>query len=414
MKDSGIEWIGEIPEDWEVTPLGKYFRNRVEKVSDLDFEPLSVTKQGVVKQLENAAKSANHNDRKKVCMNDFVINSRSDRKQSCGLSPYEGSVSLINIVLEINDLFPNYVKYLLDNYGFAEEFYRWGTGIVADLWSTRFDLMKKIPLPIPLESEQQAIANFLDQKVSEIDHILEKTRESIEEYKKYKQSLITEAVTKGLNPDVEMKDSGIEWIGEIPKHWEVERIKNNFTVLSGATPKSENSEYWDGDITWATPADYKTEDVYIFNTKRTITEEGLSSCGTNLVPKDSIIVSNRAPIGAIALAGVELCTNQGCKALVRKKNISTKFIYYYLSVMSSPLNMLGRGTTFMELSTSDLNNLYIPIGPIDEQYKIIDYLDSKCIGIYKLIYKKRQLLSDLETYKKSLIYECVTGKREVD
>jgi len=138
MKDSGVEWIGEIPEDWGLETIGKIFHNRNEKVSDYDFEALSVTKIGIVPQLENAAKSDNHNDRKKVCVGDFVINSRSDRKMSAGVSTLEGSVSLINLVLYSDKVLPAYSNYLLKNYAFAEEFYRWGTGIVADLWSTRY------------------------------------------------------------------------------------------------------------------------------------------------------------------------------------------------------------------------------------------------------------------------------------
>lgn len=225
MKDSGVEWIGEIPEDWDILPLGNCFNERNEKVSDYDWEPLSVTKQGIVKQLETAAKSDAHDARKKVCERDFVINSRSDRKQSCGVSPYDGSVSLINIVLSSRFLNTEYVKYLLKNYGFAEEFYRWGTGIVADLWSTKYERMKKIMLPIPDETEQQKIADFLDEKVGEIDSVIVKTKETIEDYKKYKQAIITDAVTKGLNPNVEMKESKNSYLGTIPAHWVEKRLR---------------------------------------------------------------------------------------------------------------------------------------------------------------------------------------------
>ncbi|MBM6822833.1 restriction endonuclease subunit S, partial [Fusobacterium mortiferum] len=225
MKDSGVEWIGEIPREWRTLPLGNCFLERIEKVSDKEWEPLSVTKKGIFKQLENVAKSDAHDSRKKVCKGDFVINSRSDRKQSCGLSDFDGSVSLINIVLKNIFYKAEYTKYLLKNDGFAEEFYRWGSGIVADLWSTKYSKMKKIILPVPSLEEQEKIANYLDKKVSDIDLIIEKTRATIEDYKKYKQSIITEAVTKGINPNVEMKDSGVEWIGEVPREWEVKKLK---------------------------------------------------------------------------------------------------------------------------------------------------------------------------------------------
>lgn len=195
MKDSGIEWIGKIPKHWKVMPLGNYFSERKELVSDYDFEPLSVTKKGIVKQLESAAKSNNHDGRKRVCEGDFVINSRSDRKQSCGLSQFEGSVSVINIVLESKGLDKLYIKYLLDNYGFAEEFYRWGTGIVADLWSTRYDRMKRIMLPIAPVGEQQDIAEFIEHRADEIDKLIDKKESLLSELEAYKKSLIYEYVT---------------------------------------------------------------------------------------------------------------------------------------------------------------------------------------------------------------------------
>src|SRR5690625_1841230 len=136
MKDSGIEWIGEIPEDWEVSKIGSHYIERTDKVSDLDFEPLSVTKNGIVPQLETAAKSSNHNNRKLVLKNDFVINSRSDRKMSAGISSMDGSVSVIDTVLYSNTIDRGYTKYLLKNYSFVVEFFICGTVIVDELWST--------------------------------------------------------------------------------------------------------------------------------------------------------------------------------------------------------------------------------------------------------------------------------------
>ena len=172
LVDSGIDWIGKIPANWNIQPLGLYLKERKEKVSDIDYEPLSVTKNGIVPQLENAAKSDAHDQRKKVCKFDFVINSRSDRKQSCGLSYLEGSVSLINTVLKIYNYYPEYIKYALDNNMFSEEFYRNGHGIVADLWTTKYSEMKHIRIPEPNYDEQKNIANFLDKQSTKIDEII--------------------------------------------------------------------------------------------------------------------------------------------------------------------------------------------------------------------------------------------------
>ena len=151
MKDSGVEWIGAVPSSWQTLTIGSLFKVRNEKVNDVDYPPLSVSKGGIVPQMENVAKSDASDNRKMVLANDFVINSRSDRKQSCGVSPLNGSVSLINIVLypaKDAPIIPAYLNYLMKNHGFAEEYYRWGHGIVADLWTTRWQEMKSILLPI--------------------------------------------------------------------------------------------------------------------------------------------------------------------------------------------------------------------------------------------------------------------------
>ena len=196
MKDSGIPWIGKIPVEWKFTRIGSLYGLRVEKVSDLDFQPLSVTKLGIVPQLETTAKTNAHDDRKLVKVGDFVINSRSDRRGSCGISKYEGSVSLINTILyPIAEMNPQYYNWLFHTKEFADEFYRWGHGIVDDLWTTGWQDMKNIVIVQPSLSEQRRIADYLDAKCAELDTIIEKKEQLIEELGSYKKSLIYEYVT---------------------------------------------------------------------------------------------------------------------------------------------------------------------------------------------------------------------------
>ena len=199
-KDSGIAWIGNIPEHWEVKKLGHLYIPRNEKVSDQDYPALSVTMQGVLLQLENVAKTNDGDNRKLVKIGDFAINSRSDRRGSCGISKYDGSVSLINIVLTpINDMNPVYYEWLFHSSLFSDEYYRWGHGIVNDLWTTRWQEMKNIQIVAPPLHEQQLIAAYLDQKCGEIDELITLQEEMITKLQSYKQSVITEAVTKGLD-----------------------------------------------------------------------------------------------------------------------------------------------------------------------------------------------------------------------
>ena len=226
-KPSGVKWLGEIPEHWEVKRLASYFTERRVKVSDKDFEPLSVTKLGVFPQWENVAKTNDGDNRKLVKKGDFVINSRSDRKGSSGISDRDGSVSLINIVLQPRKtILAQFSNYLLKSYRFIEEYYRNGRGIVADLWTTRYDEMKMIKLAIPPLKEQEAIADYLDTATAKIDAAIAQQQKMIDLLNERKQIIINRAVTKGLNPNAKMKDSGVEWIGEVPEGWEVRRLKH--------------------------------------------------------------------------------------------------------------------------------------------------------------------------------------------
>lgn len=196
LKSSGLRWIPYIPVHWEIKRIRNFFKYRNEKVSEVDFAPLSVTKNGVIPQMESVAKSlAEGETRKKVCKYDFVVNSRSDRKGSCGTSPLDGSVSSIYIVLEPQNISPDFANYYFRCNDWIEEFYRNGKGIVADLWTTNYATMRNIEIAIPPIKEQQEIAIYLDEKCAKIDTIIEKTKLKIERLKELKCSLINEVIT---------------------------------------------------------------------------------------------------------------------------------------------------------------------------------------------------------------------------
>lgn len=206
-----------------------------------------------------------------------------------------------------------------------------------------------------------------------------------------------------------MKDSGIEWIGEIPEGWKSIFCKYIFNVISGSTPESSKKEYWDGEINWITPADYKTDDKYVCKGKRNITLAGYNSCSTNLIPKNSIIFSKRAPIGTVCINSTELCTNQGCLACVsHNKNVNIDYYYYLFSIGTEHYNLLGSGTTFKEISATAFENSKLLLPPLAEQHKIADFLDAKCSKIDALKKDITAQIEILEQYKKSVITEAVT------
>lgn len=200
------------------------------------------------------------------------------------------------------------------------------------------------------------------------------------------------------------KGSGVEWLGEIPAHWEVKPLKRVLKVFNGSTPKSSEPEYWDGDIPWVTPEDLgELASVEISGTKRYITQAGYESCGTNLVPTGSLVLSTRAPIGHLAIAAVALCTNQGCRALVPRSNIRSRFSYYVLYASRQELVSLGQGSTFMELGKPELETLIFPFPKTEEQQAIADFLDEETSRIDELIAKKQRLIELLQEQRTALI-----------
>jgi type I restriction enzyme S subunit len=207
----------------------------------------------------------------------------------------------------------------------------------------------------------------------------------------------------------EYKDSGIEWLGEIPEHWETKTIKRLFKVYNGSTPKSSEPIYWDGAIPWVTPEDLgELSSNEIDNTKRNITEAGYSSCGTTMVPVGSLVLSTRAPIGHLAIAQVDLCTNQGCRSLVPYGNISHNFGFYVLYSARQELVSFGQGSTFMELGKSKLEAVSLALPSIEEQQAIADYLDAETAHIDQLVEKKKRLIALLEEQRTAMITQAVT------
>lgn len=203
------------------------------------------------------------------------------------------------------------------------------------------------------------------------------------------------------------KPSGVEWIGDIPEKWSIKKIKHLFNVYAGATPETKNKNYWDGDIVWITPADYKTVDKIILGGSRNITKEGLNSCNTQIVPKGSLIFSKRAPIGTVAISGVELCTNQGCLSCV-SKCVNTTFFYYAISVFTEIFDMLGSGATFKEISADSFVNVKLPVPSSLEQEIIVSYLDAKCAKIDNVLSVQQKRIELLKELKQSIITNAVT------
>ena len=413
-KDSGVEWVGEIPISWDVTRVKKHFNERKEKVNDIDFPPLSVTKNGIFPQLDNVSKSDNHNDRKRVCKNDFVINSRSDRKGSSGLSQLDGSVSLINIVLEPKSINPSYSEFLFKSKDFIEEFFRNGKGIHWDLWSTRYSELQNIKIPSPPLPEQQQIVSFLDTKTSLIDSLIEKTQRKIELLKEKRTSLINEVVTKGLNPNVEMKDSGVEWIGEIPNHWEKSCVRY--------VTQEHRQGYYSSDS--YTEEGLRVVRITDLNDDRTISIENSPFYQLSDLEEERFILKSgdflfprTGGVGRFGIFNDTIPSIYG-SFLIRfrfSEEVVNQFMRYYFDsgvYLNQILSEIHGGVN-QNVHVENIKDCKIFYPKKLEQQQIVEYLDEQTQKIDKTISIEEKRIKLLKEYRQSLISEVVTGKLKV-
>ena len=407
MKDSGIAWVGEIPKEWEIGRIGGLYELRNQKVSDKDFIPLSVTMKGILPQLETAAKTNDGDNRKLVRKGDFAINSRSDRRGSCGISDYDGSVSLINTILKPrNQMNARYYNWLFHTPLFADEFYKWGHGIVDDLWTTNWGEMKKISIPAPSLNEQQRIAEFLDRACGKIDGLKADIQAQIDTLEQYKRSIITEAVTHGLNPSAPMKECSVSWARQIPQHWKVMPNKHLMTKIKNICPI-----YKGGDILSLTMYGVIVRDLDAGG-KMPSSFDGYQYIkkGNLLMCLFDIDVTPRC-IGIIKQNGI---TSPAYSQFKIKKIANARFYYYYYLMLDYTKELLHLAKNLRHSLTEDqLGTIKQLVPPLDEQQEIADYLDNKCAEIEQIIADKKTQIETLDGYKKSLIYEYVTGKKEV-
>lgn len=417
-KDSGVEWLGEIPSHWDLTRLGTRFEERKTKVSDKDFPPLSVTKNGTIPQLDSAAKSNDGDNRKLVKTGDFVINSRSDRKGSSGIAYQDGSVSLIYIVMEPKGIHSIYCNYLLKSYNFIEEFYRMGHGIVADLWTTRYDEMKAIMVGIPSLEEQTAIADFLDRKTALIDQAIGIKHKQIDLLKERRQILIHKAVTRGLNPNVKMKESGVEWIGEIPEHWTITLLKRFCHKITDGSHHSPQTQFEGRNYISVKDVD-SDGNINLINCKKINEKDFKELVRNGSQPKiNDILLTKDGTIGRAAIVD----KNNDFVALSSLgiitpdlKLVLPQYLSLYLTseINVSQMFSLIAGSALTRLTIEKINNLITIIPPLNEQFNIINYVKPLVNKIATAISLKEQEIEKLKEYKATLINSAVTGKIKV-
>lgn len=417
MKDSGIEWCGMVPEDWNVVPNKYVMYKKKDLCTKYNGEDiLSLTMEGViVRDLDAGGKMPAtfdgyqiiHPNNLLMCLFDYDVTPRC-----IGLIKNEGLTS------------PAYSQFILKNGNVAKYYYYYY--LMIDNTKELLHLAKNlrhsfteeqlgaINTPVPPIEIQKRIADFLDKKCGEIDNLYSTIEKQIETLEEYKKSVIREAVTMGLNPNVEMKDSGVEWIGNIPVHWKVKKIKYSATLTRGVfghRPRND-PKYYDGDYPFIQTGDVASANKYIETFSQTLSELGKSV--SKEFKKGTIAFTLAANVGDAAILDFDSYFPDSVMAIIPNKNINNVYLYYILSVMKTEFLKVAIVNTQMNLNVERVGNVYIPITFNDsEQREIVNYLDLKCTEIDGAITDKKQQLETIEQYKKSLIYEYVTGKKEV-
>lgn len=422
MKESGIEWVGLMPDTWSVIP-NKYVmhkeKNLCEKWTGEDV--MSLTMNGViVRDLQNPTGKmpATFDDYQYIedgdllmCLFDIDVTPRC-----VGKVTHNGVTSPAYSNFKVHDNASRdyfYYYYLMvDN---TKELLHLAKNLRHSFTEEQLGQLK---VPMPPLSEQQAIADYLDETCSQIDEIIAEAKASIDEYKELKQSVIFEAVTKGLDKNVEMKDSGVEWIGEIPVDWNIAKINRVAWTTSGATPlRSKETEYYDNAvIRWVRTLDLNNG--HVTDSSEKITETALKNSSCSIMPVKTVCVAMYGGSGTIGKSGileVECATNQAiCSIVSDKKVLNPDYLHYVIMAVRKYWMKYAVGTRKdPNINQQIIAQMRIPIPQLSKQDIIVNHLDKVTDKCDSLISEKESLINDLEAYKKSLIYEVVTGKRRV-
>ena len=426
-KDSGIAWIGEIPGEWEVCRLkdtsSLYTGNSIKDEKKDYYEDKNDARPYIAtKDIDATYMTANYENGLyiKHADNNFRIappfsslmcieGGSAGRKKTF----IDREVSFVNKLCcfaPLKGVLGKYIYYFLCSPNFEDIFNSKITGLIGGV---NIPTLKNIECLLPPLSVQQSISFFLDTKCGEIDSLISIQEEMISELLAYKQSVITEAVTKGLDKKAKMKNSGVEWIGDIPEEWVKDKIFRVFSVIgSGTTPKATDDRNFEGDINWIQSGDINGGKM--FECKNKISENVLNQYSTLKIYKAPFIIVAMygASVGNISISNIDGCVNQAC-CVMSNSNQCFNYLFYAIKAAKDYLIYRAEGGGQPNISQDKLKNLWLPLPPLPVQQAIATYLDEKTSQIDSLIALKQSKIESLKEYKKSIIYEYVTGKKRV-
>lgn len=413
MKDSGIPWVGQIPDDWNIK-RGKFILKLLNRpVLDTD-EVITCFRDGEVTLRRNRREDGFTVALKEIGYQglepgDLVIHGMDGFAGSIGISDSRGKSSPVLVVCD-SDENKRYIMYYLRAMAYNDVFTALATGIRVRSCDLRWNKLSELPYILPSIQEQEQVVEAIESCTQNANALMVNVQTQIEKLKSYKQSLITEVVTKGLDPTVPMKDSGVEWIGEIPAHWEIGKLRTRTKML---TPMRDKPEDLGGPIPWVRIEDYSGKYITASKEQLGVSAETVTAMNLKIYPVGTVLCTSSCDLGKCAIVGRELVSNQRFIGIIPQPELSSDYLYYLMLSNAERLNTLSTGSIQANLSRVSFEQLLVQFPPIAEQKAIAEYLDKKCEAADHLIAIKQTKIEKLEQYKRSLIYEYVTGKKEV-
>lgn len=404
-------WFDVVPDSWRALKMRGVFSERNTKVSDKDYPALSVGKMGVVPQLDTAVKTDNGDNRKLICKGDFAINSRSDRKGSSGISQYDGSASLIITVLKPHrSLNGRFYHYLLRGHYFAEEFYRNGHGLVSDLWTTKWDEMRNIYIPVPPREEQDQIVRYLDWQVSKINKLIHGYQRQIKLLEERRQIVIDRAVTKGVRQGRQMHSIQANWMGDIPADWKMIPSKRLFLESKERKHPDDKPATASQKYGIILQEDYMKSE----NKRIVIATQGLDDW--KHVEPDNFVISLRSFQGGIERSEIFGCVTWHYIVLLPQKYVVPRYFKWLLKSKSYIKALQGTSEFIrdgQDLRYSNFVKVDLPLIPASEQEEIADYIEQETAKIDRAIPVLEKEIELLKEYRTRLISDVVTGQMDV-
>lgn len=423
-KESGIPWVlNELPAHWEVLPAYSVLRDeQIKNVDGKETNVLSLSYGNIkIRNVENNSGllPESFNTYQLVWPGDIILRltdlQNDKRSLRVGRSSLSGIITSAYLKLKASKRIDDrYLYRLLHSYDTSKVFYGMGGGLRQSL---KFEDFRRLPIVVPTLNEQRAIANFLDHETAKIDALIDKQEKLIELLKEKRQAVISHAVTKGLNPDVPMKDSGIEWLGEVPISWRKTQLRYEVTQFGGGTPSKDNQSFWEGEIPWVSPKDMKT--LYIHQTIDNISESAVSDSSVKLIPEGCVLIVVRGMILAhsvpVAKTMKQVTVNQDMKALKPHRYLNSDFLLWLLvglrDLVLDLVETSAHGTKC--LRTQDFERLAIFLPDLKEQENIVNGLVTTVTQIDNTIEKSKKQIALLKEKRGSLISSAVTGKIDV-